>query len=217
MVFPVRPCRWRRSAARAAVPTALVVVMTSLLGLGTAALACGPTLSLSSTSGWPGSLVQLQGAGFVPKAPVTLRWHGATSTAGALLLGHTTPDQAGRILATFRVPPGAVAGEDVIAVTQPAGALVPGTSGGALFEVLGTGTAARAHHRALNTAAGLLLAVALALLTGLAALSRRRLGGHRPARAELSAPADRQRTDEVQQQTPVEAGLAARERVGAPR
>lgn len=126
----------RKRALAGAIGAAVSVVV------GAAAFACTnlATLNLSSTAGKAGDTVTVTGSSFAvgrgdaPTIPVQLRWNGVDG----VVLAETTPDRAGNISATFKVPEG-MPGYYVLVATQKdaKGVDTYGTPARASYQILG--------------------------------------------------------------------------------
>lgn len=97
---PATPARGGRSRARDWVATLIMVVFVGLYAMPFAdTRASGPTLTLSPTTGAPGTKVTATGHGFAPKGQLELAWDGAPAGMPTVSTnGH------GDFRASFKVP-----------------------------------------------------------------------------------------------------------------
>ncbi len=145
---------------------ALSATAAVLMGVGAVAYACTATatLSVSTTSGLPGSVVDLTGKGFKVGVPVAVTMYDATAGATGPVLAQAVPEAGGKFAVSVQVPASA-AGTQVISASQAAadGAPKSRIAAGAVFQVLDA-SAPPAAAEAKSSLTGLLVAIAAAVL-----------------------------------------------------
>lgn len=145
---------------------ALSAMATILMGVGAVAYACTAiaTLTVSTTSGLPGSMVDLTGKGFKLGVPVTVTMYDATSAATGPVLAQAIPEAGGKFAVSVQVPASA-AGTQVISASQTAadGTPISRMAAGAVFQVLDASPPPAAAD-AKSSLTGLLVTIAAAVL-----------------------------------------------------
>lgn len=145
---------------------ALSAMAAILMGVGAVAYACTAiaTLTVSTTSGLPGSMVDLTGKGFKLGVPVTVNMYDATSAATGPVLAQAIPEAGGKFAVSVQVPASA-AGTQVISASQAAadGTPISRMAAGAVFQVLDASPPPAAAD-AKSSLTGLLVTIAAAVL-----------------------------------------------------
>lgn len=143
---------------------ALSATAVILMGVGAVAYACTAiaTLTVSTTSGLPGSMVDLTGKGFKVGVPVTVNMYDATSAATGPVLAQAIPEAGGKFAVSVQVP-AAAAGTQVISASQTAadGTPISRMAAGAVFQVLDASPPPAAAD-AKSSLTGLLVTIAAA-------------------------------------------------------
>ena len=123
---------------RTRIVLSVVLALSALVGVAALAWACVPTarITLSQQSGPPGTIVTVNGTGFLPAGPVTIRWN--DEQALATVEASNGDDNAGHTFSANVQIPQAPPGCHTI-VARSSGATAQTPPGAAAFEIPGSG------------------------------------------------------------------------------